>query len=72
MPTMPEPEIYTPERKAEFLLNNALDAEEYRWAVEEVCRLGVDPTRLSHISREEDWQDPALYLPQIAIAALRK
>lgn len=72
MPTTTEPELYTPERKAEFLLNNALDAEEYRWAVEEACRLGVDPTRLQHISREQPWQDPALYLPQIAIAALRK
>ena len=60
MPATPEPEIYTPERKAEFLLNNALDAEEYCWAVEEVCRLGVDPTRLQHITREKSWQDPAL------------
>jgi hypothetical protein len=72
MPTLPEPEIYTAERKAEFLLNNALDAEEYRWAVEEACRLGVDPTRLEHIFRDLPWQDPALYLPEIAIAALRK
>ncbi len=72
MKTVPELEIYTPERKAEFLLNNALSADEYRWAVEEVCRIGVDPTRLEHIFRDEPWQNPALYLPEIAIAALRK
>jgi hypothetical protein len=72
VPTFPEPEIYTPERKAEFLLNNALSADEYRWAVEEACRLGIDPTRLEHIFRDEPWQNPALYLPEIAIAALRK
>ncbi len=72
MPAMPESEIYTAERKAEFLLNNALSPEEYRWAVEEVCRLGVDPTRLENIFRDEPWQNPAIYLPEIAISALRK
>ena len=30
-------EVYTPERKAEFLLNNALDAADYAAAVEEVA-----------------------------------
>ena len=65
-------ETYTPERKAEFLLNNATDADEYRLAVEEACRLGVDPTRLQYLFREEPWQNPAAYLPEIAIAALRR
>ena len=33
-------EIYTPERKAEFLLSNAVDAEDYRAAVAEVKKMG--------------------------------
>ena len=41
-------EVYTPERKAEFLLNNAVDAAEYREARAEVKRLGVDPDRIKH------------------------
>jgi hypothetical protein len=72
MPAMPKPEIYSPERKAEFLLNNALSPKEYHWAVEEACRQGVDPTRLQPIFHDQPWQNPALYLPEIAIAALRK
>ncbi|MCG0277937.1 MAG: AbrB/MazE/SpoVT family DNA-binding domain-containing protein [Thermanaeromonas sp.] len=32
-------EIYTPERKAEFLLNNAVTPEDYAWAVEEVRKI---------------------------------
>jgi AbrB family looped-hinge helix DNA binding protein len=41
-------EIYTPERRAEFLLNNAVDAEDYRRARTEVKRLGLDPDRIKH------------------------
>ncbi len=41
-------EVYTPERKAEFLLSNALDEEEYAWAVAEVRRMGLDPDRIPH------------------------
>ena len=33
-------EIYTLERKAKFLLNNAATPEDYRRAVEEVRRMG--------------------------------
>lgn len=40
-------EIYTPERKAEFLLANAVDAADYEWAVEEVKAMGLDPAQLS-------------------------
>lgn len=36
-------EQYTPERKAEFLLNNAVDADDYAWATNEVRRMGLDP-----------------------------
>jgi|SRR5215469_1011502 len=41
-------EIYTSERKAEFLLNNAVDAADYRAARTEVKRLSVDPDRIKH------------------------
>jgi hypothetical protein len=45
--TMPV-EIYSPERKAEFLLNNAVTKTDYRWAVEEVRRMGLDPNKIAH------------------------
>lgn len=41
-------EIYTPERKAEFLLNNAITREDYEWAVKEVRKLGIDPEKVPH------------------------
>jgi AbrB family looped-hinge helix DNA binding protein len=41
-------ERYTPERKAEFLLNNAIDSEDYREARKAVQKLGVDPDRIPH------------------------
>jgi len=41
-------EIYTPERKAEFLLNNAITREDYEWAVKEVRKLGLDPETIPH------------------------
>jgi len=41
-------ELYTPERKAEFLLNNALTPEDYQWALEEVRKMGLDPEAISH------------------------
>ncbi len=41
-------EVYTPERKAEFLLNNSVDAEDYAGAVEEVRRMGLDPEQIPH------------------------
>jgi hypothetical protein len=42
-------EIYTPERLAEFFLNNAIDAESYAYAREEVRKLGLDPDEIDHI-----------------------
>ena len=36
-------ERYTPERKAEFLLSNAIDRADYRKARKEVLKLGLDP-----------------------------
>jgi bifunctional DNA-binding transcriptional regulator/antitoxin component of YhaV-PrlF toxin-antitoxin module len=41
-------EIYTPERKAEFLLNNTITPEDYEWAVKEVRKLGIDPETIPH------------------------
>ncbi len=41
-------EIYTPERKAQFLLSNAIDAADYTRAVAEVRRLGLDPETIPH------------------------
>ncbi len=41
-------EIYTNERKAEFLLNNAVDDEDYRTARKEVRKMGLDPDSIPH------------------------
>ena len=41
-------EIYTPERKAEFLLNNAVASEDYAWALKEIKKLGIDPKTIPH------------------------
>ena len=41
-------EMYSVERKAEFLLSNAVGREEYEKALEEVRRLGVDPESIPH------------------------
>jgi len=48
-PVVPLPiEIYTPERKAEFLLNNAITPQDYTWAVKEVQKMGLDPEIIPH------------------------
>ena len=41
-------ERYTPERKAEFLLSNAVSEADYRRARKEVRKLGVDPDSVPH------------------------
>jgi AbrB family looped-hinge helix DNA binding protein len=41
-------EIYTPQRKAEFLLNNAISQKDYLWAVQETKKLGVDPGKIPY------------------------
>jgi AbrB family looped-hinge helix DNA binding protein len=41
-------ERYTPERKAEFLLTNAVDEADYRKARREVRKLGLDPDSIPH------------------------
>jgi len=48
-PTVAIPvEVYTPERKAEFLLSNAVNSEDYAWAAEQVRALGLDPEKVAH------------------------
>ncbi|HEY7837651.1 MAG TPA: AbrB/MazE/SpoVT family DNA-binding domain-containing protein [Terriglobales bacterium] len=39
-------EIYTPERKAEFLLGNATSAADYQRAEAKVRELGLDPEKI--------------------------
>jgi len=46
-------EIYTDERIAEFLLNNAVDTEDYARAVAEVKGMGLDPDAIPH--DKPDW-----------------
>ncbi len=41
-------ERYTPERRAEFLLSNAVDGEDYARAEEEVREMGLDPAAIAH------------------------
>jgi AbrB family looped-hinge helix DNA binding protein len=42
-------EVYDDERKAEFLLSNAVDADDYRRAQEDVRQMGLDPAKISHL-----------------------
>jgi AbrB family looped-hinge helix DNA binding protein len=41
-------EIYTPERRAQLLLSNAVDAEDYAEAVKDVRKMGLDPAKIPH------------------------
>ena len=41
-------EFYGDERKAEFLLSNAVDADDYARAVEAVRKMGLDPSDVPH------------------------
>src|ERR1043166_7380989 len=41
-------ETYAPERKAAFLLENAVDADDYASAKDAVRRMGLDPARVPH------------------------
>lgn len=41
-------EVWSLERKAAFLLENAVDRADYEWARGEVRRLGLDPDRIAH------------------------
>jgi AbrB family looped-hinge helix DNA binding protein len=41
-------ERYTPERKAEFLLTNAMDHADYQRVRKEVKKMGLDPDTIAH------------------------
>jgi len=41
-------ELYSDERKAELLLSNAVDADDYAQAVQAVRAMGLDPDRIAH------------------------
>ena len=41
-------EVYSARRKAEFLLNNAVDAADYKRALRAVRNLGLDPADIPH------------------------
>jgi hypothetical protein len=41
-------EVYTPERKAQFLLSTAVDVEDYKEAVRAVRAMGLDPDKIPH------------------------
>jgi AbrB family looped-hinge helix DNA binding protein len=42
-------EVYTPERKAQFLLSNAVDVEDYAAATAEVRAMGLNPATIPHV-----------------------
>jgi AbrB family looped-hinge helix DNA binding protein len=42
-------EAYSPERVAEFLLTNAVDADDYAKAVARVRSMGLDPESIPHV-----------------------
>lgn len=41
-------ETYSVERKAEFILSNAIDKDDYQKACKEVIKLGLDPNSIKH------------------------
>jgi hypothetical protein len=41
-------ERYTPQRRAEFLLSNAVSEKDYARATEEVRKMGLDPAGITH------------------------
>ena len=45
---VPEVEVYSPERRAELLLNNAVDADDYAQVVADVRAMGLDPDLIPH------------------------
>lgn len=47
-PAVPAVEIYSVKRKAAFLLENAVDSEDYERARRQVRKLGLDPDEVPH------------------------
>lgn len=51
-------EMYSDERKAEFLLSNAIDEKDYERAKKEVISMGIDPKNIVHYKVSEKAQHP--------------
>ena len=47
-------EVYSPERVAEFLLNNAVDTQDYENARAEVMKMGLDPDSIPHTKTDQE------------------
>jgi AbrB family looped-hinge helix DNA binding protein len=47
-------EVYSPQRVAEFLLSNAVDAQDYEDARSEVKKMGLDPDSISHVKPDQE------------------
>jgi len=60
-------EVYTFQRRAEFLLNNAVSSEDYRHARVEVKRMGLDPDNLAMQKRPTIKLDSPIHMLQSAI-----
>jgi AbrB family looped-hinge helix DNA binding protein len=45
-------ESYSPERRAEFILSNSVDAEDYARARADVTKMGIDPDAIDHYRPE--------------------
>jgi len=41
-------ELYSPERKAQFLLENTSGQADYTWACQQVREMGLDPSKIPH------------------------
>lgn len=41
-------EVYSPARRAEFLLSNSVNASDYEAALQEVRKMGLDPKTVPH------------------------
>lgn len=68
MSELPEAEVWSDETIAEFHLNNAMGEEDYREAIAEVLKMGIDPTSLNPahmIIGDRPWRHPELYLEKI-------
>ena len=68
MSALPEPELWSNETIAEFLLNNSLNQEEYRRNLLEVLALGVNPLALDpeHLFRDEEWAKAEAHMDLLA------
>lgn len=65
-------EIYTPERKAEFLLNNAITKSDYDVACEAIRKMGLDPKTIPYTEDVDRSKLPTDKEMKAEWAAIRK